>query len=399
MMRAAVLLLGLCAVAPIAVAQQSPFAPRLYINDRVITNYELEQRIQFLRLLRAPGDPETEAMDALIEDRLRSDAAEALDLELTEEQVLAGMTEFAGRANLTAEQFVAALGEAGVDAETFRDFVAAGLVWREVVRARFLPRVSVTDIDIDRALANAQPRAAVRVLLSEIIIPAPAGGEAQALALASRIARDTRGEAAFAAAARQYSAAASAANGGRIDWVPLANLPPAIAPFVLALTPGEVTQPVAIPDAVAVFLLRALEETALSAPAAMEVEYAQYLLPNDGTAEASFARLRGEVDTCNDLYGVTDGAGEPQLTRMTQAMSAVPQDVALELARLDAGEVSTALVRGGNRVFLMLCARRPQLETVPSRDEIRQQILNQRIAGLAEAYLQDLRANAIIREP
>ena len=36
-----------------------------------------------------------------------------------------------------ATAFVTALGQNGVDAETFRDFVSAGLAWREYSRARF----------------------------------------------------------------------------------------------------------------------------------------------------------------------------------------------------------------------------------------------------------------------
>jgi peptidyl-prolyl cis-trans isomerase SurA len=219
------------------------------------------------------------------------------------------------------------------------------------------------------------------------------------MALATRIQAEVSSDAGFAAAARQYSASGSAASGGKIEWLPLANLPPAIAPFVLALAPGEVSDPVAIPNAVAIFQLRAVEETEATAPTSVEVEYAQFFLPDDDRAAAAFAKVRAEVDTCDDLYTVAKGLPETQLQRDTQAMGAVPQDIALQLARLDEGESSTALVFGGNRVFLMLCARRPQMETPPSREEVRQQLFNQRLAAMADGYLADLRANAIIREP
>ena len=75
-----VLTLLLLAAAPLAQAQQGLFAPRLYINDSVITEYEFGQRVLFLQLLRAPGDPEQQALDGLIEDRLRVDAAKALKI-------------------------------------------------------------------------------------------------------------------------------------------------------------------------------------------------------------------------------------------------------------------------------------------------------------------------------
>jgi peptidyl-prolyl cis-trans isomerase SurA len=34
-------------------AQDNPFSARLYVGDKVITNYELQQRALFLTLLRA----------------------------------------------------------------------------------------------------------------------------------------------------------------------------------------------------------------------------------------------------------------------------------------------------------------------------------------------------------
>jgi peptidyl-prolyl cis-trans isomerase SurA len=379
-----------------AIAQENLFAPRLIVNDRAITNYELQQRIQFLKLLRAPGDAEEAAMDALIEDRLRLQAAEAEGIEVTEEQLVAGLTEFAGRANLSAEEFTAAIGEVGVAPETFRDFVEAGIVWREVVRKRYADSARPTPAEIDRAIANMNRTAAVRVLLSEIIIPAEPGREAEALDFARQLQSQISSEGGFAAAAREYSASPSGQRGGGIDWLPLANLPPALGPLVLTLSPGQVSDPLPLPNAVAIFQLRAIEETSEPAPNGVEVDYASIALPNDADALQTAARLTAETDSCDDLY--TAAKGVP-IQRETMPMGQVPQDVGLELARLDPGETSATLVNGAARRFLMLCSRTPVMDPPPSRNDIGQQLLNQKLAGLADGYLADLRANAIIRQP
>jgi peptidyl-prolyl cis-trans isomerase SurA len=390
----AALVLGLTFAVP-ALAQDL-FAPRLYINDRAITVYEVEQRALFLRLLRAPGNPEEEALKALTEDRLRQTEAERLGLKLTDAEVMTGMTEFASRANLSAEEFVGELEKAGVAAETFRDFVSAGLLWRQAVRARFLGQVPISENDIDRALeASSRPRA-LQVLASELVIPAPEGQEEAAMARAQELSDTISGEGAFASAARRLSAAPTAGAGGRLDWLPLANLPAAIGQKILALDPGEVSDPISVPGAVVLFLLRDVAEDKTAEPISVSVEWAEFLVPDDA---AEIADIRAGADNCIDLYAAANGLPEDRLTVTKANLNEVPGDVALELARLDRGESSVALTRGGFRRMLMLCGREQVLEPPPTRDQVREQVINQKLEGMAEGYLEELRAAAFIREP
>ncbi|MCA3526664.1 MAG: SurA N-terminal domain-containing protein, partial [Rhodobacter sp.] len=120
-----------------ASAADGSFAPRVIVNDSVVTNFEVEQRARFLQLINSPGDLEQAAVRGLIDDRLRFQAGVTNGVEVTEDDIKAGLEEFAGRANLSVEEFQQGLAENGVEPETFRDFVQASLVWREVVRARF----------------------------------------------------------------------------------------------------------------------------------------------------------------------------------------------------------------------------------------------------------------------
>lgn len=372
-------------------AQDTSFSPRLYVNDKVISNYEVSQRILFLQLLRAPGDPEEEAITALIEDRLRNAEAKRLDLTLTAEAVLAGMTEFASRANLTAEQFIEALGQAGVSPETFRDFVSAGLIWRDVVRAKFAGKVTISEAEIDRAIARSKQATTARMLLSEVVIPGENG-----LAIVEKLKRENATLTAFSAAATRYSKAPSAENGGALDWLPLANLPSEVRAAVMALEKGKISDPVRVPGGIAVFFLRDIAQDPTEDLAPISVKYAQYLVANDAGAAAD---LRAQVDVCDDLYAVARGQPADRLSVDTVPLAQVPADIGAELALLDPGESSTALMRGPWRVFLMLCSRTPVQELAPQRDDIRTQLINQRLGGYAERYLSELRAEAIIREP
>jgi peptidyl-prolyl cis-trans isomerase SurA len=395
MLRFAIGILGLAlmpmAVGVAAFAQDNSFAPRLYVNDKAISNFEVSQRALFLQLLRAPGDPEEEAINGLIDDRLRTAVAKRQGLTLTAEAVVAGMNEFASRANLTGEQFVEALGQAGVAPETFRDFVSAGLIWRDVIRAKYADKVTVTDAEIDRAIARSKQATTARMLLSEIVIPGSNG-----LEIAEKLKREKATQTAFTAAARRYSKAPSAENGGQLEWLPLANLPSEVRSAVIALEKGQISDPVRVPGGIAVFFLRDIAQDPTEELAPISVKFAQYLIPNDAGAAAE---VRAKVDVCDDLYAVAKGQPEERLTVETLPEGQVPAAIGAELAQLDPGEASTAITRGPWRVFLMLCSRTPVQELPPQRDDIRTQLINQRLGGYAERYLAELRAEAIIREP
>lgn len=397
---AACLALCLAGTAPQA-QTRDPFAPVVFVNNSVITRYELDQRIRFMRALNTPGDLETMARTALIENRLQLEEAARRDITVTQEQLDAGIAEFAGRANLTTEQFTAALVQRGVEPQTLRDFIRAGLLWRDVVRARYAARVDITPNDVAEAMAPTAVRGGVRLLLSEIIIPAPPEQAEEVRALAEELSATIRSEGEFAQAAAQFSASSSAPAGGRIDWLPGENLPPPILSMLLALPPGGVSPPVQIPNAVAIFQLRGLQDTGRPQGLPVSVEYAQVLFPDtpDGLARAQAMRIA--ADSCNDLYGLASDLPPEQLIVESGPVGSVPGDIGLMLARLDPGEATVDFRRGGARVLLMLCRRtveRPEGEQA-TPEQMGNMLFSQRLGQLSNLYLQDLVANAIIREP
>ncbi|WP_295532354.1 peptidylprolyl isomerase [uncultured Thioclava sp.] len=376
------------------------FSPVITVNGSGITAYEINQRLRFMQLLNAAGTTPKDAEEALIQDRLRISASHQVGLKLDEAGLEKGMAEFAGRANLTNEKFLEALKQNGVDPATFRDFVRAGMLWRELVRARFGAKVFINDAAIDRAMMQeSQVGKGVKVLISEAIIPAPPGNERNAMGQARQLSA-TKGEAAFAALARKYSATASRNRGGRLDWMPIENLPVQLRAAVLALKPGTATAPITLKGAVAVFMLRAIGDG--SAPSGPQsLSYMTFNLGATGSEQA--AKLAGRVATdarrCNELYTIAKGLPASALTAhdgVTQAQ--VPTDIGLTLAHLDIGETEV-LSRGGSDTLVMLCNRESvpgKDEVAPTRDQVRAQLENNALASYAEGYLADLEADAVI---
>ncbi|WP_296424998.1 peptidylprolyl isomerase [Yoonia sp.] len=379
---------------------QGQLTPVITVNDRVITQFELTQRKRLLEVFRTPGDLDKIARAGLIEDRLKQDEFDRVGLRLSDAVLATAMEDFATRADMSLAQFTAMLAQNDVDIATLRDFVQVGVSWRDYVRGRFNRQVTITDADVDRAIAQlGNSTTAIEVLLSEIIIAAPPERAAQAEAAAQRIAR-LRSFAAFEDAAREVSALPSRDDGGRLGWLPISNYPPQLGNLLLALRPGEVTEPISIANGIALFQMRAIREVARAVQAPASIAYATYYIPG-GRSDAGLraaADVADQLDTCDDLYGVARNQPPEALERNALPPRDIPSDIALELARLDPGEVSYNLTRdnGETLVFLMLCGRTAVGQGDTDRAAISNQLRSQRLAGLANALLADLQASATI---
>ncbi|MEM6760248.1 MAG: peptidylprolyl isomerase [Pseudomonadota bacterium] len=396
-------------------AAQNLFAPVVEVGNSVVTEFEVRQRVLFLQVLNAPASNRSSVIEELINERLRVAEAQRQGIVLSEEDLVLALEEFAQRANLSAEEFQAALGDAGVAPETFRDFVGAQTVWRDYIRARFASRVSISPEEVDRALQQVNSTSGIEVLVSEIIIPAPADQIEQVRDIADRISQ-SKSQAEFSSFAREFSATASRDDGGRLSWLPINQLPSSLRPVLLALSPGDVTAPLPITDAIALFQLRDIRETSVQAPEVSAVEYAAYYINGGRTPEALriAADIKANVDRCDDLYGIAKDKPENVLDRGSLPPSEIPEDIAIELAKLDPGEVSTNLTRanGNTLVFLMLCGRTPVLPDAPAADAaddgedaapqtvnrgaVEAELRNQRLATFASNLESELRATTRI---
>ncbi len=397
------LLLPALALALLALALPAAaglFSPVVKVNGQAVTEYEVDQRAALMAALGEGGDLYRKALDALIEDRLGELEARKLGITVTDSDIEAGMKEFAARGNLDVGPFLAFLKERGVAPETFRAFVRAGIGWRIVVQLKFGPKVRVSEEEIDRALAAGQS-GSIEVNIAEIILPKGGGNDAALRALAEDIARAATSPEAFAAQARTYSAAPTRANGGLVGWIPLNRLPPEIAPQLIGARPGQVFGPIELPNAIVLIQFRGLREGGGIARKVEAIDYAVLTLPGGRSAEnlKRAALIADRVDTCLDLQAEADRLAKDGavFTRRSLPPAALPKTVAFEIARLDDGEISSTLMTpdGKALMMVMLCKR---VHALPEgeREQVRQALITKRLESYANAYMAQLRADAII---
>lgn len=393
--------LGGIASAPLPAVAQGLFAPARKVNDRIITNYQVDQRIRFLEVLNAgAADMRAEALDRLTEEAVQRDYARRNNIRVNRDELAEGVAEFAARADLTADEFVAALAEAGVERETFVEFVEAGLLWRKVVSGRLPPLVHVGQSDVARARDVAAIVGSTRVLMSEIFLPDDPEF-AEPVAIISDMILNARTINEFSEIAREFSLAGTRDQGGRLDWIPLDNLPGQIRDLMAQARVAEVVGPIDLGGAIAFFQLRAIESVRDIPADRVKVNYRRLLLPG-GRSEANLTRLaqiQARVQHCAGLDQFARDLSDAALTTRDEFQRNLPTSDAVELARLDRNGISANTIENGNLVVLMLCSRElEQDENSLSDGQLSNVIFEQRLAAMADVKLQGLIADAEIRD-
>lgn len=392
---------------PISVAAQNFYKPVLTVNGLVISEYDVSQRMRLVQMFEGRGHSSLrdEAIDQLINDRLRINAARDLGIPVSDEDLESGLEEFSQARGTTSAGMLARLRGSGIFAESLNDLVRAQILWRRIVQTRFRSRSTPSESDLDSALNIAASAAREQVLLSEILLANAERGEAGTMALAQRLSRQLNGGGNFEAAARKYSRGGSARRGGRIGWTPAENLPPAIAGQILALLPGEVTTPIPFPAGVAILKVTAIREDDASVDKDVTVSWTRLVLPLAANAPANQVasvqekadQIAAQADDCVTMNALASEFGTGSGREGPMALGDVPKDVALVLAGLDPREASTDLRNDSGINVIMLCGRSVEVDP-DAREALRARLFSQRIESFARGYLQELRSDAVIIE-
>jgi parvulin-like peptidyl-prolyl isomerase len=254
-LRALAAALALAAPAGEAAAQAAPeaFEAAAFVNGRSITNFDVEQRRRLLGLGREGPAPREVAVESMVDQRLKRSAAEAAGVQISREEVEAGLSRFAAAQGTDAPGLERRLRAAGVSLAAAREFLETELMWNALIARDFGPQVSVSEAELDAEIAARGLDETVSFELGEISIPA--ADPAQAAAQAREVLAEYRAGGDWGALARRHSRAPTARQGGRVGWGPAERLPPGVDELVRGLEPGQATEPFEVPGGAVILVL------------------------------------------------------------------------------------------------------------------------------------------------
>jgi len=135
------------------IAQSSnTFNVAVEVNDQIITNYEISQRIKMLETFGAKSVSKKEVINSLINERLYTYSAIELETLPDNSEIDKGLDDFAKRGNLNKKDLLAYLDSRNVSQETLIAYITAGLTQRKVIQKKFVNNIIISQGDVESAI-------------------------------------------------------------------------------------------------------------------------------------------------------------------------------------------------------------------------------------------------------
>ena len=248
---AAVLLLT--AIALHRAAAQDTLRIVALVNDDVITAIDLGVRTEMIIASSSlPDTPDArqrmrpQVLRALIDDRLRQQAADKEGISVSQDRIDERMGELAQNNNMNIDQFREALRHSNLEPSWLEDQIRTEIAWGMLINRKFRSGILITDADIDAAERRLREDAGkTEYRLAEIFLSVDNPNDTETVQeSARRLIEQLKGGVEFGEIARQFSQSVAASNGGILGWVAPGDLPPEIAAALGNLQPDTIAGPI-----------------------------------------------------------------------------------------------------------------------------------------------------------
>ena len=404
------------------------------VNDQVITNYDLDQRIGLFSAtsgVRPTKDTlpqiRMQVLRALEDEILEVQEATKHKISIGKPEVDRAIANIAEDNKVSTDEILNTVKRAGVREEVLRNQITAQITWQKVVSSRYGTDILITEQQINDAMERLRKGGdKPQFLVSEIYLAVDKPEEeATTRTSVAQMAQQILQGAPFATMASQFSQSPSAAEGGDIGWVIQGQLDEALDSQLVKLLPGQIAGPIKAEGGYYIVLVRERKEPIgtnieemmeqmmpqLIFDPARPIPIDRLLIPAPTAAPQAVKdramslakQVHDQVRSCNDLPAVSQ---QLQGTVYNRIGLIKPNDLSKEgrdaLASTDPGHIANPFFSQAGVELFMRCdpaVQRPVEFALPSRDQLQNQLFVQQMTILAKSYLRDLRRDAVVVEP
>ncbi len=386
------------------------------VNDDVISSFDVQQRVNLV-LSSSGVQPDQDIIQqvreqvlrTLIDEKLQLQEAERFEVEVTKEEIEESINRLAQQNNFSTEAIESSLREAGISLSTLLDQIKAEIAWNKLVSGLLSSRVSITKEEVDQVLDQLKSSSnKPQYLVAEIFLEVDSLEQEEEVRQGGlQLIQQMQQGVPFALVAQQFSAAASAAQGGDIGWVQEGELAPQLNEALRRLQPGQVSPPIRTIGGFTILALR--DRRILGGPDPMQstLDLRQIAVPANAEADAttvekiqqSLQQIRSSLSECDNIENAIRQADNATVTNLgVLTMGQLSGAIAPLVASLQPGEATQPFRTDTSYSILVVCDREDsrQAAELPTRVDIENRLFDQQLSMQARRYLRDLRRDSTI---
>jgi peptidyl-prolyl cis-trans isomerase SurA len=385
------------------------------VNGDIITGTDVDQRLALILAANENKVSEEEkqrlrlqVLRNLIDETLQIQEARAAKIEIADAEVDQTYARVAAQNfGQNVDAMDAYLQRVGSSPASLKRQIRGELAWQQLLRRNVAPFVNVSNDEVNEVLERLKAaKGTEEYRIGEIYLAATPENQQAVANSARQIVEQLRQGGSFVAYARQYSQASTAAVGGDLGWIRLPQLPTALATAARELERGQLVGPIQVPGGFSIIYMIDKRQVLTSDPRdavlalkQISISFPPGITEPEATKRAGgFAQAMRGARGCGAVDAVATQLGAQVVENDQVRARDLPPALQEMVLGLSVGETSPPFgsIKEGVRV-LMLCGRdEPQVAEGPNFDNLMSQIEDDRVNKRAQAYLRDLRRDAVI---
>jgi len=383
------------------------------VNGDVITQTDVDQRLAFLAIASGQAIPpdqidalRQQVLSNLIDETLEIQAAKTEKIEVKKADIDRAVQRVAKENKQTHDQMTAYFLAHGSSIDSIRRLIEGEIAWSRLQQEKIENGVSVGDDEVKAVLdrMNAS-KGTEQYRVGEIFLASTPYTQDQTLQNANKILDQLKNGASFAAFARQYSEASTAAVGGDLGWVRPEQLPGPLAEALRQMTPGTISNPIPVAGGVSIIAVQdtrkiltpdprdavlSLKQISLTFPKGTTRQQAEPVLEQFVSATRNIGGCGGAEKLASNFHAEVVQSDDIKTRDLPVAMQQLILPLQVGQATVPFGSIDDSV-----RV-LVVCGRDQPDTNAPSFDDVYNQLNQERVNSRARRYLADLRRDAVI---
>lgn len=383
------------------------------VNGEVITATDVDQRLALMAIAnggRVPADQvdrlRQQVLRNLIDETLQIQAAKANKIDITKADVERTLERVAANVKQTPAQMADYLKANGSSINSIRRQIEGETAWRRLQSAKIESGVNVAEDEVRAVIKRMEDaKGTDEYRVGEIFLASTPATQQQVMANAGQILEQLRSGGSFTSYARQFSEASTQAVGGDLGWIRPEQLPEPIGAALRQMQPGMVSPPIAVAGGVSIIAVQDVRKILAPDPRNAELTLKQVSISfpkGTGRAQAEpvvarFAQAAQNVGGCGGADKLAADFNAEVVESDGVKMRDLPAALQQMMTSMQVGQSTQPFgnLDEGVRV-LVLCGRDEQDATMPTYEQVLEQMNEERVNLRARRYLRDLRRDAVI---